>query len=137
MKKGIILTITALVMSVMIHAQEIKDGNGDILSTIDELGIIKDVNDQMIGKFMINGEVRDGNDDLLGKIEGNQFKDMNGDVLGSISASGEIFDINNMRIGDVSNQTMINDIDGQEILIASSSIDEKRLVAYLFFFFNM
>lgn len=137
MLKQKLLIITALIlMMTTLSAQEIRDGNNDPIATIDSVGIIKDLNNDQIGQFMTNGEIHDMNGDVVGEIDGNHFKDMNNAIIGSLNSSDEVFDGGNMKLGTLDNGITFNDLSEQAIISSDSTIDNKWLVAYYFFFLN-
>lgn len=136
MKKGITLTILVLVVNVMLYAQNLSDGNGSLIATIDTAGIVKDANNIQVGQFMPNGEIKGEEGSIIGKIEGNQFKDEDNDLMGSINSAGEVMDLSNVKIGEIPNSTTIKGAIGETIGTASSAIDKKWLAGYYFFYFK-
>ena len=136
MKKGIILMAITIFMNVLAIAQDLKDGNGDLLATIDSLGVIKDMNGSLIGSITSEGEIKDFSGITIGEIDGNNFKDINNALIGSINASDEILDMNNDKIGRVQNGLKVYDVAGALLGEASSTVGAKKLAAYFIFYFN-
>ena len=102
MKRTFFLIVSLLMMCMIVHAQDIRDGSNMLIGKIESDGTVRDRSNMMIGKFGSDGTVVNRNNMMVGKIERDgTIRDRSNMMMGKVDNDGDVKDKNNMMIGKV------------------------------------
>jgi len=99
--------LLTLISSISLFSQEFEEGkikneNGRTILTIDEAGVVRDINDDIIFRIeSTTGSIKDVNNDLIGKYANNQILDWDNNVIITLNSNNKVLDINSEEIGSI------------------------------------